>query len=235
MHTCLFINTYEVECLWWWITCQVTLMNQIKNKTCNPSSMCICSSVHPRSDKTLHLCTTSITNRWVLVPTWLFFNVHILSASCLMTSKCNSTINTRGRTVCERGHVAHVLPIWWQPEAAQHPPGSNLLLKFYNLHISLFLSLKFVYIVFLLIYCTRIRIQEVSSFFSPVKGFFLIWIEGLWTEGAVCCTVCKTPWGKLRFVILDDINKTFRTADANAQVFPGASYCAQSSSWSGSV
>ncbi len=46
----------------------------------------------------------------------------------------------------------------------------------------------------------------------PVKGFcgefFLIWIEGLRTEGVVCCTDCKAPWGKVWFVILGYRNKT---------------------------
>ncbi len=48
------------------------------------------------------------------------------------------------------------------------------------------------------------------DFFPPLKRFFgkvsLIRIEGLRTEGVVCCTDCKAPWGK--FVILSYMNKT---------------------------
>ncbi len=48
-------------------------------------------------------------------------------------------------------------------------------------------------------------------FFSPLKfflrEFFLIWVEGLRTEGVVCYTDCKAPWGKLWFVILGYTNK----------------------------
>ncbi len=47
----------------------------------------------------------------------------------------------------------------------------------------------------------------VFSICFPVKGLFLGGVEGLRTEGVVCCTDCKAPWGKLWFVMLGDVNK----------------------------
>ncbi len=49
--------------------------------------------------------------------------------------------------------------------------------------------------------------------------FFLIRVEGLQTEGVICCTDCKAPWGKLWFVILGYINKIDLTSCLAARQF----------------
>ncbi len=56
-------------------------------------------------------------------------------------------------------------------------------------------------------------------FFSLLKGFFgeffLIRVEALRTEGVICCTDCKAPWGKLWFVILGYRNKNWTVKTIN--------------------
>lgn len=79
-----------------------------------------------------------------------------------------------------------------------------------------FLSSRCVYVV---IFCWSVHIWSLlccSSWdflpFLPVKRFFgqffLLLIRGVRTEGAVCCTDCEVPWGKLWFVLLGCVNKT---------------------------
>ncbi len=54
---------------------------------------------------------------------------------------------------------------------------------------------------------------------SFLGEFFLNRFEGVRTEGVVCCTDCKAPWGKLWFVILGYINKIDLTV---LDLFPGS-------------
>ncbi len=51
-----------------------------------------------------------------------------------------------------------------------------------------------------------LSVQHFKWLQSPSE-VFLLRVRGLRTEGVVCCTDCKAPWGKLGFVILGCINK----------------------------
>ncbi len=100
-----------------------------------------------------------------------------------------------------------ILSIRAIPEVARSPPGSVLftfvlqstMLSSNCVHcdsiIDLFCTLD--------IYCMSVRpergipplllLLRFLPFFVPVKGFFIIRVEGLRTEGVICGTDCKAP------------------------------------------
>ncbi len=95
-------------------------------------------------------------------------------------------------------------PIRAVPQIARCPSGSILFP--FVLQSTIFCH-WFVYtVILLLIYSVHSTSIKRPGGRDP--SFFLIRVKGLRTEGVVSCTDCKTPWGKLWFVITGYINKT---------------------------